>query len=234
MNKKAVSFIATGLIIASSVTVFAASTRKIEVYDNIKSIVVNKVNKPFTRGEEPFTHNGRTYVPLRYVSEALGENVDWDSKTGTVYIGDRYNTTADFWYKNLTYMSNNGGFSYTNNATNLIKNNASEEFSNYLHLYDNYTGYSKQTFIDFPLHKKYKTFKSRVGISNEYKNCPKVKVNIYVDDKIAYSKDFKQGDMPEDVSINLTGGNKIRFEILNDSGYSIKSGVIFGNGQFIK
>jgi len=32
--------------------------------------------------------NQRTMVPLRFVSEALGEYVDWDGKTRTVYISD--------------------------------------------------------------------------------------------------------------------------------------------------
>lgn len=31
--------------------------------------------------------NGRTLVPIRFVSEALGEQVHWDEKTQTVYIG---------------------------------------------------------------------------------------------------------------------------------------------------
>ncbi len=33
--------------------------------------------------------NGRTMVPVRFVSEALGEKVDWDADTKTVIIGDK-------------------------------------------------------------------------------------------------------------------------------------------------
>jgi hypothetical protein len=34
----------------------------------------------------PKIENGRTLVPIRFISEALGCDVDWDSLTRTVYI----------------------------------------------------------------------------------------------------------------------------------------------------
>lgn len=36
---------------------------------------------------EPFACNGTTYVPVRALGEAMGEEVTWDSSTNTVYIG---------------------------------------------------------------------------------------------------------------------------------------------------
>ena len=36
---------------------------------------------------EPFIFNGSTFLPVRAVSEALGEDVHWDGNTGTVYVG---------------------------------------------------------------------------------------------------------------------------------------------------
>lgn len=35
----------------------------------------------------PFIQNGRTFVPIRFVAEALGYPVSWDSKTRTVNVG---------------------------------------------------------------------------------------------------------------------------------------------------
>lgn len=35
----------------------------------------------------PFILDGRTFVPLRFIAEALGEDVQWDGNTRTVYIG---------------------------------------------------------------------------------------------------------------------------------------------------
>jgi len=37
----------------------------------------------------PITYNGRTYLPVRALSEALGIAVDYDGATETVYLGDK-------------------------------------------------------------------------------------------------------------------------------------------------
>ncbi len=52
-------------------------------YRNIKVVVNNVVKTPT---EEPFLVDGRTYVPLRFISEALGADVDWNGVTNTVTV----------------------------------------------------------------------------------------------------------------------------------------------------
>lgn len=37
----------------------------------------------------PFIYKGKTMVPLRFVSEALGEKVEWDQASRSIYIGGR-------------------------------------------------------------------------------------------------------------------------------------------------
>lgn len=51
----------------------------------IKILVNDSEIKPET---PPYIESGRTMVPLRFISEALGEKVDWKSETKTVVIGD--------------------------------------------------------------------------------------------------------------------------------------------------
>ncbi|MDU7152075.1 MAG: copper amine oxidase N-terminal domain-containing protein [Peptoniphilus grossensis] len=51
----------------------------------IKILVAGKEIKPETPA---YIENGRTMVPLRFISEALGEKVDWKADTKTVIIGD--------------------------------------------------------------------------------------------------------------------------------------------------
>lgn len=233
MNKKAIGLVLVGIIAGSSITAFAAGGRKIEVFDNVKKVIVNKINKPFTKGEEPFTYNGRTYVPLRYISEALGENVDWDGKTGTVYIGDRYSTSAHYWNKEIMHMSYKGSFSYDHNSDEYRENNIGEKFSNYLEVID--VKNSSTSFVEFPLNGQYKKFTARAGYMKKYMNAAEVNVKILLDDKVKYETVFKQGSMPKDISIDLTGANKIKFQIdIPSYADSNASGIIFGNGQFIK
>lgn len=231
MNKKAIGLVLVGVIAGSSITAFAAGGRKIEVFDNVKKVIVNKINKPFTKGEEPFTYNGRTYVPLRYVSEALGENVDWDGTTGTVYIGDRYSTSAHYWDKEIKHMSYSGSYKYSHNSDETEENNIGEKFSNFLILKD--TRNNSTSFIEFPLNGQYKTFTSSLAYTKGNMNCKEIEVKIFLDDKVVYNTTLNQGCMPKKLSIDLTGANKIKFQIkVNDS--NLYGGVIFGNGQFIK
>lgn len=236
MNKKAIGLVLVGVIAGSSITAFAAGGRKIEVFDNVKKIIVNKINKPFTKGEEPFTYNGRTYVPLRYVSEALGENVDWDGKTGTVYIGDRYSTNYGYWGKDFNHMSlsayNSSYVTYAHNTDSTRKNNIGEEFSNYLTLYSTA---KRNTKVEFPLNGQYTRFKARLSTdfsTRDAKYSGIVKISI--DGKEVYNTLIHSSDMPKDVSIDLTGANKITFEFNNNHDSYNEQKIIFGNGQFTK
>lgn len=52
--------------------------------DEIRINVNGKELKPETPA---YIENGRTMVPLRFISEALGEKVDWKAETKTVVIG---------------------------------------------------------------------------------------------------------------------------------------------------
>lgn len=236
MNKKAIGLVLVGVIAGSSITAFAAGGRKIEVFDNVKKVVVNKINKPFTKGEEPFTYNGRTYVPLRYVSEALGENVDWDGKTGTVYIGDRYSTAVRYWDKDIKDMSSTREVTYAHNTERTLKSNTNEEFSNYLDLrIGSYSGAS-EALAEFPLNGQYKKFTAKLALPYYARNYPNnLVVSIYLDDKRVYEHTMTQGSMPKDISIDLTGANKIKFELkIPNSLIQYDRAVMFGNGQFIK
>ena len=43
-------------------------------------------NSLTTLNTAPYIENGRTMVPVRFVSEALGALVEWDGEKGSVYI----------------------------------------------------------------------------------------------------------------------------------------------------
>ncbi|MDQ0285159.1 hypothetical protein J2Z49_000249 [Desulfofundulus luciae] len=53
----------------------------------VKKIIIDGADKTPPADKRPFVYNGTTYVPLRYVAEALGKQVKWDGATGTIYIG---------------------------------------------------------------------------------------------------------------------------------------------------
>ncbi|MCL2388193.1 MAG: copper amine oxidase N-terminal domain-containing protein [Defluviitaleaceae bacterium] len=84
--------ITTILLIAFATSAYAAArTQSISVtYNNIR-LVINgtHVIPRDAQGNvvEPFIFGGTTFLPVRAVAEALGEEVRWDGNTQTVYVG---------------------------------------------------------------------------------------------------------------------------------------------------
>ena len=58
--------------------------KKIEVEYRDISIIVN--GKKIQTDVEPFIYNGRTFVPVRWVAEALDKEVGWNGDTWTVSV----------------------------------------------------------------------------------------------------------------------------------------------------
>ncbi len=58
--------------------------KKVELVINDKSYTINGEEK--TSDVSPVVVNNRTMVPLRFISEALGADVDWNKSTKTVTI----------------------------------------------------------------------------------------------------------------------------------------------------
>lgn len=82
------------ICIGSAIAVNAEAIRKeiYAVYDNIRIVINGKEITPKdVNGNvvEPFVYEGTTYLPVRAISNALGEEVDWDGDTNTVYIGGK-------------------------------------------------------------------------------------------------------------------------------------------------
>lgn len=95
INKDKIKGFISGVCVAvvlCSGTVFADSISKTvtAVYNNIK-LVINgeEITPKDANGNivEPFIIDGTTYLPVRAVASALGEDVNWDGKTNTVFIG---------------------------------------------------------------------------------------------------------------------------------------------------
>lgn len=237
--KRFASGVLTGMVLATSITVFAAGGRTIEVFDSVKRVVVNKVEKPFNASNRPFVYNGTTYVPLRFVADAFGEKVSWDNQSGTIYIGETEITSADHWGKDINKSDwDEYNFSYEHsygNPNKTVKSNTTNTYTNYLRFYG-YNGEGRYGELTMPLGGKYATFKALVGYVDSYEYPGETKMTILVDGKVAYSKIIERGMLEEPVNINLKGASKITFRVegLGNSEKSQPVEVALFNGEFIK
>ena len=111
LNKDNIKGFAIGVTVSALLlcsTAFAESMQKTitAVYNNIKIVVNGETITPKDangNAVEPFIVDGTTYLPVRAISQALGEDVDWDGATSTVYIGEKPAVTAP---ENTTFTVN--------------------------------------------------------------------------------------------------------------------------------
>lgn len=83
MKKFISGFVLGALLFA--LPVFAQNSRMLEAfYNGIKLKVYGQFVD--TEGNEPFIVGGRTYVPARYVAEAMGGVVKWNETENTVEV----------------------------------------------------------------------------------------------------------------------------------------------------
>lgn len=115
IKKYVVGFVAGVLVGSMSVGAFAATGSQTikATYKNIKVAVNNSVvalKDANGKTVEPFVVNGTTYLPVRGVATALGQEVSWDASTNTVYIGEQpsNNTVSKSTPANTVICDQNG------------------------------------------------------------------------------------------------------------------------------
>ena len=85
INKIAIGFIVTCAMIFASVIAVAANPQAVHGIN----VVLNGQQMQFADDMRPFTMGGRTFLPLRAISEALEIPVEFDAATNTVFLGER-------------------------------------------------------------------------------------------------------------------------------------------------
>ncbi|MWC29163.1 lamin tail domain-containing protein [Paenibacillus sp. MMS18-CY102] len=76
------------LLLTSATVAYAANSAKIEVYfENLRYMFDGVEKKP--TGTKGFIYEGTTYVPLRFVSEALGKEITWDNEAKEIWVGQK-------------------------------------------------------------------------------------------------------------------------------------------------
>ena len=95
MKKIALIIFAVALFLTSVSIILASSGNKTITitYRNI-SIYINGVKK--VPSNEPFIYNSSTYVPLRFVSEALDKEVKWDGTANRIDINDKSASSGEW------------------------------------------------------------------------------------------------------------------------------------------
>ena len=156
------------------------------IYRNIK-LKVQSVDVPVTAENEPFIYEGRTYVPLRVVSEALGYDVEWDGANFTVSIGE---APGEVFLSELKpfHTENLLGIKY-DDAANMIMDG--KRYYNGIRIDAGH--YDRQTELLFSLDAKYSLLTGLAGLDDSSsRNYESLVISFYGDDKFLTSVDLKK------------------------------------------
>ncbi|MBR5791553.1 MAG: copper amine oxidase N-terminal domain-containing protein [Ruminiclostridium sp.] len=194
---------------------FAAGIRKtITAYVGDIDIYVDNVLKIPTDANgnrvEPMIYDGTTYLPVRAISNMLGEEVTWDGETRSIYIGEkpskgtvgvpgedipRFSGTLKA--RNLSYEIL--GEQY--NVSNAIQSNSSYDDCITWKLDSNYTSIDGEFVVAYPLLGNMREF------TLEFYN-----VDQYGTETLIKRFSNRCGDGVVDVHVDVTGCNFVRLK----------------------
>ena len=246
-NKKSRTIlIAVTLILTLSVTVFAKSiSEQAEIFYNNIKIYINGAEIVPKDGNgnivEPFIMNGTTYLPVRAISNALGQDVEWDGATQSVYIGKKDQTKPDNYLDRIQYndyreADNDSNFSIINGK---IVDYNNKEYTNGLLFYVVNLPYSSEIEDDehnsdcimcYPLNSQYRNMKGNIVLPKKYSmsswgdgenlSTEPTTVLFYGDGKLLYSANSVTSSMPFSFDIKTNGVNQLTIKILSQGRYN--------------
>ena len=243
MNKKMFIIVACilvfSLLIGGSMALARDGSARIDImYRNIQ-LIVNGQQVPVSADNEPFIYGGRTYVPLRVVSEALGYNVSWDADTSSVIIGDSAvaapaptpapeptpaPATGEQKLIDVLppyHVNYRASVRYypTTQADSLSLGGI--DYKNSISLQ---TGGSASISAYFNLGGNYSTLTGIIGsLSGQVRD---VIVNIHADETIIKTFELKAGALPQDFSLDVTGVRELHIELKGPGGAGLAELII--------
>ncbi|WP_312129439.1 stalk domain-containing protein [Lysinibacillus capsici] len=210
-------FIVGGLTFTYFSTTEAASDlKKISVSQDPINYYVDKVEKVPPEGQAGFNYQGTIYVPMRFIVESLGEEVTWDGKTKSVYIGDVPKFIA---LKDVKPIGSDEDHFFHNPSSVIIS--TGEKFERSYQLGGYHGGGAVQDHaVEYLANGNYKGFETYLAPIKKLaaNSFGAGFLKIYADGKLV----FDSGAIKDKVKVhvNLDGVSKVKFE-LEGSGLGI-------------
>lgn len=194
------------LMFVATISFAATGVKNVEVkYANIKLVVDGGLVKS---EQEPFILDGRTYVPLRVVAEALGNEVGWEDNTVVIGKGKHGLLLTELVPPTTTglKLSSEPGI-----------NVDGKSYPRGFHI----TGYDRydQGNLSFNvLGKGIKQLSGLVAVDDATPDAgQQVQVQIVKDNTKVWEGTLKKGDSPIPVNINIEGANSLYIRFNNSA-----------------
>lgn len=205
---------------------FAAGIRKtITAYVGDIDIYVDNVLKIPTDANgnrvEPMIYDGTTYLPVRAISNMLGEEVTWDGDTRSIYIGEKpSHGSKSVPLDSLKIIDSQDMNMYQNSTISIL----GEEFSVFNSLGHNYRRGGWGT-ITYKLDSNYESLHGKFVVANDdWDRHPTGSVRFYNVDRYGTETLIKEynaslGDNPINVTLDVAGCNFLKIMIDHEDEY---------------
>lgn len=216
-KRKIIIFVLAAVMVLSlALPAFAAYSKKITVYPGVKIYVDDaKLNPTDVNGNtvEVFIYNGTTYLPVRAVSEALGEVVQWDGVTNSVYIGKHTGDKPAAWLTDLDYFTK----SIIDEINCTTKDNLGTEHKHSITFGYRYGG-SNDYSIVYQLNKQYSQLTGQFYQQYYYRaDDHSTAMEIYGDGELLWKGDAGGGMEPAIIDADITGVQKLEIKLYGDA-----------------
>ncbi|MCD8373617.1 MAG: NPCBM/NEW2 domain-containing protein [Oscillospiraceae bacterium] len=202
-------WILSGALIASlmfslaSPALAALAGKTIEVYSGVNIYIDDVKLTPTDANGDPvdvFIYNGTTYLPVRAVSEALNQNVEWDGDTQSVFVGKHEaDRTPVMSLDKLDYFY----------SSRLYRIESSNVMDNIGATHDTTTFFYSSTLgcnITYKLNGQYSGLTGVFFLDYDHRSTTSTyTLTIYGDGNELWSGNVTAGVAPLDINVDLTG-----------------------------
>ncbi len=155
-----------------------------------------------------FIYKGTTYVPLKFMAQSLGQEVEWDGKNNTIYVGKKpVGATGEVYLTDLENSGTNLKGNPVNKGSKFEMNGVKYDSSKVLQS----EAAKSESKTSYYLYKEYSRLTGVVGMDDgTQKDENKSSFYIYADGKLVYENEgLIKGKEPAKVDLDLKGVNKI-------------------------
>lgn len=210
--KKVIAGFLAGSIVFGAVSALAAdlnikvTSLPIKFFSN--GVDKTPQNNSFNNTPASFVYNGNVYIPIGLASNLSGVPFSYDSKSGSVHIGQ--NLTS-------TYMSDAKPFYISTNSYYLNKQIqvGGQSFTKNIAFF---AVFNNETSFAYNLNGKYRTLETIVGLSDDA-NKHDTTLTILGDDRELWTGNLKAGDLPQNLNVDVSGVLKLQFKYTNTGGF---------------
>lgn len=195
---------------------YAATSMNITVNFLPLKYYFDGVEKKAPADQQGFIYKGTTYVPLRFVSDALGKKVGYDGKTTSIYVGKQKEGTVTYLDDMPTLTRDEDNRSLAG-ADGFITN-MNEVYSRSWLVGDYYNSERYRSY-EYVLDGNYSEFNALIAPWKDWATRAKTNnvgsLRIYADDVIVYDSGAVSSDITKPIAVeaDLTGALKLRVEM---------------------